>query len=151
MRKIILFAFLMSSFTFAQSFSLSFSTGDVDIDAHLSEVNNYAKVEYNSYKSDLSVQFGISEKEIDRYIYTEKISPGDLYFACALSSVSGKKVGDVIALSKKKKGWGAAAKELGIKPGSDEFHRLKSKSTGSIGKVKGNYYDNKKGKSKGKK
>lgn len=57
----------------------------------------------------------------------------------------------MLVLYNNKKGWGAVAIDLGIKPGSREFHRLKGKSISGIGKVKSKHWDNGKGKSKGKK
>jgi len=44
----------------------------------------------------------------------------------------------VLVLYNNKKGWGAVAIDLGIKPGSREFNRLKGKSISGIGKVKAN-------------
>jgi hypothetical protein len=35
-------------------------------------------------------------------------------------------VSEVVGLYSEKKGWGAVAKDLGIKPGSEEFHELKA-------------------------
>ena len=58
--------------------------------------------------------------------------------------------------SNKSKGWGAIAKEMGIKPGSAEFHAMKKsmKSKGgskSNSNGKSNSNDDNKGKGKGKK
>ncbi|MCK4465819.1 MAG: hypothetical protein KAU83_08910, partial [Bacteroidales bacterium] len=58
-----------------------------------------------------------------------------------LSKISGKPVDDVVEIYKvhKNKGWGYIAKQLGIKPGSPEFHKLKEnvKNKGSKSKNKG--------------
>lgn len=151
MFKIFSVIIFLSSFLFAQEMRVSFNTGDGDIDQYLQDVNSYGKAEFEFFKNDLSIKFGISTRDVDRYVYTEKVRPGDLYYACALSSVTGKKVKDVLVLYNNKKGWGAVAIDLGIKPGSREFHRLKGKSISGIGKVKSKHWDNGKGKSKGKK
>ncbi len=141
-----------SSFLFAQEVKVQFETGDPEINQHLKEVNAYAKAEYEMFKNDLSLKFGITTRDVDRYVREEKVRPGDLYYACALSSVAGKRVNDVIVLYKEKKGWGAVAQDLGIKPGSREFHVLKGKSISGIGKVKSKHTDNTRGnKPKGKK
>lgn len=150
MKNILLAIIFFSSIAVAQELKISFNTGDSDIDRHLTDINAYGKAEYDFFKKELSLKFGITAKEIDRYVYTEKVSPGDLYYACAISNTTGRKVNDVIVLYKDKKGWGAVAKELGIKPGSKEFHRLKSKSISGIGKVKSMHTDNGKGKGKSK-
>ena len=68
----------------------------------------------------------------------------------------GSNIDDVIISYKKnkEKGWGVIAKEMGIKPGSPEFHALKGKTKTrkdkgkSEGKGKGN--GNSKGKGNGK-
>lgn len=151
MNRIFLFAILISSFTFAQNLSLSFDTGDNEVDLYLNDVNAYAKANYDFFRKDLSLKFGISTRDVDRYVYKENVRPADLYYACAVSSITGRKVGDVIILYKDKKGWGAVAKELGIKPGSKEFHRLKSKSISGIGKVKSRNKENYRGNPRGKK
>ena len=151
MYKTLIIFILFSTFLFAQQLKIQFNTGDSDIDQHLQEVNTYGKVEYDFFKKELSLKFGITVREIDKYVYTEKINPGDLYYACAISSTTGKKVGDIISLYKNKKGWGAVAQEMGIKPGSKEFQKLKSKSISGIGKVKTMHTDNGQGKSKKKK
>jgi hypothetical protein len=130
---------------------VSFETGDDDINQHLNEVNAYAKAEYQFFKKDLSLKFGISTRDVDRFIYDEKVRPGDLYYACTMSNVTGKRVNDVLVLYKEKQGWGAVAQEYGIKPGSKEFHRLKGKSISGIGKVKSKHWNNGKMKSRGKK
>ncbi|HCY75893.1 MAG TPA: hypothetical protein DHV28_08215 [Ignavibacteriales bacterium] len=151
MRNIIFSFLFLSSFLFPQNLKVSFNTGDTDIDQYLNEVNSYAQSEYNFFKKDLSLKFGISTRDVDKYVYDNNVRPADLYYACAVSSVSNRNVGDVIVLYKDKKGWGAVAQELGIKPGSKEFHRLKSKSISGIGKVKSKHWDKGNGKLKGKK
>ena len=66
--------------------------------------------------------------------------------AFKLSEMSGKPVPDVVdAYDKNKsKGWGALAKELGIKPGSKEFHALKNKEDLYHGKYSESFEDRKK-------
>lgn len=149
MQKVVFSIIFLSSFLFAQEIRVSFETGDDEINQHLSEVNAYAKAEYQFFKKDLSLKFGISTREIDRYVYDEKVRPGDLYYACTMANVTGSSVNDVLVLYKEKHGWGAVAQEYGIKPGSKEFHRLKGKSMSGIGKVKSKHLYNSKGKSKG--
>jgi len=64
------------------------------------------------------------------------MEPADVYYASVLSSASGKPISDVVGLYKDKKGWGAVAKELGIKSGSEEFHELKANTMKKSGKDK---------------
>lgn len=151
MNRVILLVVLLSAFTFAQNLNISFDTGDDDIDSYLNDVNVYAKANYDFFRKNLSLKFGISTREVDRYIYKEKVQPADLYYACAVSGITGKRVDDILVLYKDKKGWGAVAKELGIKPGSKEFHRLKLKSISGIGTVKSRNKENFRGNPKGEK
>jgi hypothetical protein len=145
MRTVILFAILMSSFLFAQDLKYRIDTGDNDVNQYLQDVNAYGKVQYDFFKRNLSMKFGISIRDVDRYVYDEKIPPADVYYACALSSVTHKGIDDIIVLYKDKKGWGAVAKELGIKPGSREFHKLKEKSLSGIGKIRSRNKENYRG------
>jgi hypothetical protein len=62
-----------------------------------------------------------------------------------------RNIDDVIVLYKDKKGWGEVANDLGIKPGSREFFRLKGKSISGIGKVKSKIYDKGRDKMRGRK
>ena len=75
------------------------------------------------------------------------MEPAEIYFALELSKLSSRSIDQVVEIYEvnKDKGWGFIAKELGIKPGSPEFHSLKeqTKNKGAKGKSK-----SKKGKSK---
>jgi hypothetical protein len=53
---------------------------------------------------------------------------GDIYMALETSRITKKPIDEVIVVyqANKEKGWGAIAKELGIKPGSAEFKAMKS-------------------------
>ncbi|MDX1701966.1 MAG: hypothetical protein R3250_15170, partial [Melioribacteraceae bacterium] len=72
--------------------------------------------------------------------------------ASVLSSATDRPVSEVVELYSEKKGWGAVAKELGIKPGSEEFHELKANTMKETGKdkQKKNKVDKQKKKSKNK-
>jgi hypothetical protein len=54
-------------------------------------------------------------------------NPADAYIVLRLGEMSGKPPSQIYRKYKqnKGKGWGALAKSLGIKPGSEEFHALK--------------------------
>jgi len=82
-----------------------------------------------------------------------------VYMALEVGSITGKPVVEIanVYSVKKDKGWGVIAKELGIKPGSPEFHRLKNNAKKhKKGKDKDDKDENKhhehpgKGKGKGK-
>ncbi len=110
------------------SFSLSASTGDSDFDLTLSNINVEAKNSLPGFYSSMSVQFGTPPSQLDYLIYKMGFSPADAFMAIRLSILIGKPIETVCVTYDKHrhKGWGAIAKELGIKPGSKEFHQLKN-------------------------
>lgn len=133
---------LVANATFSQAQLLTFTatTGDVEMDDVLTEVHNNALKDIVSFKKDVSATFSLSTSKID--LTLKILSPGDLYMAAQVAASTNKPFDDVVKTyqSNKTKGWGAIAKDLGIKPGSPEFHAmkksLKSKkgSSGSKGK-----------------
>jgi len=140
----------------AQNFSLQAKSGDVELDASLDEINIKAKTDITLFKKDLSLEFNIGEPKIDKLIVDMKMSPADAYMTLQIADMT-KKEPDAVAKSytvNKDKGWGLIAKEMGIKPGSPEFHALKGKAKGkkdkgnSGGQGNGNGKGNGKGKKK---
>jgi cobalamin biosynthesis protein CbiG len=51
------------------------------------------------------------------------MEPADVYMTLELAEIANTSVDDIVSVYKanRGKGWGVIAKELGIKPGSDEF------------------------------
>ena len=133
---------LFSLFIIATTFSfgqISFKTGDSGLDAELNLANTEAKKDLPTFKSNLSAEFGISVPKIDGLLKT--MLPGEIVIAVKISNVANKPIDSVIDSYKrnKDKGWGVIAKEMGIKPGSPEFHALKGKKKkASPSKGKGN-------------
>jgi len=82
--------------------------------------------------------------------------PADAFMIFQIGHMSHQPLDKVYPVyeSHRKQGWGAMAKELGIKPGSPEFHALKNgdlhygREDGSHGKGKGKGKGNGKGKGK---
>jgi hypothetical protein len=141
MKKVLLVYSLVaiSLISFAQ---FPFNTGSVELDADLNKINTSAKLDFGSFKTNLTVSFNIEEKKIDFLRTSVKMEPAEIYFALELSKISQKPIDNVVEVYKtnKEKGWGFIAKQLGIKPGSPEFHQLKeiTKNKGSKGKGKKN-------------
>ena len=134
---IIMFLLINSYVSFGQEIaSINFNTGDKEIDTHLNDVNVYAAANYDLFKNDLNIKFGAAMDEVDKYIYREKVPPAEVYYGYCLSSSSGKSFSSVMKMRSDKKGWGAIAKDLGIKPGSEKFHALKSTTLKKINKEK---------------
>jgi hypothetical protein len=138
----------------AQNFSLQAKSGDVELDASLNDINIKAKADLTLFKKDLSLEFNIGEPKVDKLIVDMKMSPADAFMTLQLAQMT-KKEPDVVAQSftiNKDKGWGVIAKEMGIKPGSPEFHALKGKAKNKKDKGnKGGGEANGNGKGKGKK
>lgn len=114
----------------AQNFQLSAKSGDVELDANLNEINIKAKTDIQLFKKDLAIEFNIGEQKVDKMIVDMNMSPADAYMTLEVAKLT-KKEPDVVmnTFSKNKdKGWGVIAKEMGIKPGSPEFHALKGKT-----------------------
>ena len=140
MRKPVIFVFLLFLAVISNA-QISFNTGNAEFDADLNKINVNAKLDFGAFKTDLNLSYNISEKKIDYLSISVKMEPAEIYLTLELSKISGKPVDDVVEIYKvnKNKGWGYIAKQLGIKPGSPEFHKLKEniKNKGSKGKNKG--------------
>lgn len=133
------------------AFIIAFSAGaswagDFDFDVMLKEINVEAEADIGGYKARLAADFGTSEKTVSLMLEKERMKPGDAYMALRISNVARVPVETVIAEFRRNrdKGWGVIAKNLGIKPGSPEFHALKERGGGGGGKAQ-------KSKGKGKK
>jgi hypothetical protein len=120
--------------------------GDFD---WMKDFNIKAEADSSGFKARLSTRFKIGNTEINA-VLRKVDNSADAYMVLRLGEMSGKPTDDVITKYKsgKGKGWGSLAKSLGIKPGSAEFHALKSSDDLYNPKSK---VDNKgKGKGKGK-
>ena len=137
MKKIflILTAFCFN-FLIAQVNTFKPNTGDKEMDGFLSQVNADAQKDLNAFTGMIKNKFNIVKTDVDNLL--KDMLPGDVYMAAQVATVIGKPVTEVsVAYNKNKgKGWGQIAKEMGIKPGSPEFHKLK-KSMKSNGKGPG--------------
>jgi hypothetical protein len=118
------------------------------LDNFLDSVNVQARADLSGFAARISAQFGAPMAKVQAVIQTVR-QPADAFMVYQLSQFSGRepeRVMDVYSRGKGK-GWGVIAKELGIKPGSAEFHALKrgdlhftgrpSNSDDSPGKGKG--------------
>lgn len=116
---------LLASFCLAQEIKFNPRTGDVEMDGYLKSVNDKAQKDLGAFTTNVVNTFGIVKAEVEKLL--KKMVPGDVYMAAQVASMIGKPVTDVsdTYLKNKDKGWGAIAKEMGIKPGSPEFHKLK--------------------------
>jgi hypothetical protein len=97
--------------------------GDFD---WIKDFNIRAEADPSGFRARLAARFKIGDAEISA-VLSNVGGPADAYMVFRLAEMSAKPTGYVIEKyrSEKGKGWGVIAKNLGIKPGSKEFHALK--------------------------
>ena len=141
MKKVIIL-FLTVFLSVISNAQVSFNTGNAEFDSDLGKINADAKLDFGAFKTNLVLSYDISDKKIDHLSISVKMEPAEIYLALELTKLSGKSIDQVVEIYEvnKDKGWGFIAKELGIKPGSPEFHKLKedTKNKGAKGKSKSN-------------
>lgn len=117
----------------------TYNSGDTEIDANLKVVNTSGNKNLSTFKLDITKSFGVPMPKVD-LCFAAGMNAGDVYFAFELSSISRKPIETIITSYKKNKskGWGVIAKEMGIKPGSDAFHKLKGNCKSKGDKAKSN-------------
>ena len=127
------------------SLSLNFSVAAAGEFSWLKNLNIEAVADPSGFRARLATRFRIGEKKV-KAIIDDVSKPSDAYMVLRLGELSHRHVDDVMTgyRTHRKKGWGAIAKRLGIKPGSRDFHALKR------GHDLGYSSDNSKGKSSGK-
>ncbi len=125
-----------------------YNTGDDDLNKTLISIDAEASINFGAFRADISGSYNVAEKKIDYLTANVGMTAGDIYMVVEIARITGKTIDQVVVVyqNDRGKGWGAMAKELGIKPGSPEFHALKgnAKSKGPMG----NQGNNGKGKSK---
>jgi hypothetical protein len=102
------------------------SVSRADLDGFLSNLNVQAQADLPGFKAKLSAQFGVPMPRIETIVSQVRL-PGDAFMCLELGRMANKPPETVVQTYQrgKGKGWGVLAKELGIKPGSAEFHALK--------------------------
>jgi hypothetical protein len=140
-KKLFSFLFVISLSLFIFSPVLASS----DLDSFIKSVNVQAQADLGAFKVRLSTQFGVPVPKVEAIMASVR-TPGDAYMCFRVGRVASKPV-EVVTKeyqANKGKGWGVIAKNLGIKPGSKEFHALKK------GDLNGHDSESGKGKGKGK-
>lgn len=132
MKKLLLI--LAAIFVFGSGYSQTISfnprTGDVDMDGFLKDISTKAKNDINDFINNATTTFNIAKDKVEGLI--KIMDPGDVFMTLQTAQVINKPVDEVkdAYMRAKDKGWGQIAKDLGIKPGSAEFHALKNKMKG---------------------
>jgi len=113
-----------------------------DLDSFIGSLNVQAQADLGGFKVKLSSQFGVPVPQVESVIARVR-TPADAYMVLKVGEVARQPQETVLKeySANKGKGWGVIAKNLGIKPGSKEFHELKrgfdSGESGKGGKGKG--------------
>lgn len=96
------------------------------LDAFLKNLNIQARADMNGFAVKVGVQFGVPEAQV-RVVLGKVSEPADAFMVFQLGQMAKQPTETVMRVyqSGKGHGWGTLAKELGIKPGSAEFHALK--------------------------
>jgi len=106
-------------------------SGDPTLDAVLTTINELFGDEPDYYVEQIVHETRAPQRYVREYIVERDYAPADVYMIGELSQLSGRSFTDVASTfdANRGRGWGAMAKELGIKPGSAQFHQLKSGTT----------------------
>ena len=127
-------------------------TGDTMLDTTLGDLNVQTHGDnLSEFISNLSLSYNVPRLKIEYLIDEVKMTPADAYMTIGLAKIANRSIDEVVDEYKanKGKGWGVIAKQLGIKPGSKEFHALKNGGSDELEKVKkGKDKDKSKGKDK---
>lgn len=117
-----LIGLVMSMSLYAQTYK----SGDATLDANLKSITLEANKDLATFKTNVVVTYGTTLDKVNS-LFTAGMAAGDVVISFEIIKITKKPIADVIRVYKasKSKGWGAMAKELGIKPGSAEFHKLK--------------------------
>jgi hypothetical protein len=120
------------------------------LESFLDNLNIKARADMSGFSVKLATQFGVPLPQVQAIIKTVE-APADAFMCLQLGQMTNKRPETVVQTYKtnKGKGWGVIAKELGIKPGSPEFHALKRGDFVFTGEPSGGT-GNGKGKGKGK-
>jgi hypothetical protein len=159
MKKLLLSVFMLNlclaPLTFAGEKAIT--TGDAHLDGDLQYLNEAAQKNLKGFCNDLSYHYDAEAGVVERLINIAGMAPADVYMAAKVRILSHRSWDEVLREYKENngKGWGVIAKNLGIKPGSREFHELKDDDSGMIALAKGKKgkgnKDKDKDKNKGKK
>ena len=119
------------------------------LESFLDGVEVRASKDMGSFRADLRLTFDVSNGTLDG-LFEVMSKPSDVYMCLRIGEVAKQPVEVVVEEHQKHKGqgWGVIAKNLGIKPGSEEFHALKagrlSSNSGGGSSDNGNKGKNKK-------
>lgn len=100
---------------------------DRELNNFVNNLNVQAEADLGAFRVKLSSHFGVPMSQVNVLLKTVD-RPADAYMCLRVAQLSNQPTEVVVKEYKanKGRGWGVIAKNLGIKPGSKEFHELKS-------------------------
>lgn len=124
------------------AFGFNPRSGDAWIDAQLGDVNVFARGNLDGYVDEVVVSTGAPRHYVRDMVVDRGWAPGDIYYACLIARQLGLPCANVVDAYEREmrgrgRGWGVLAQELGIRPGSAEFHALKGGVGQGNGRMKG--------------
>jgi len=118
MKKLILFLLIITSFTaYAQKNGFR---------SYRNHADRYGTDNPALFSQMLARQYNLNESAIGDLHRKFNRNWGDLALGLEMGHLSKKPMDTVFGTYENNRGWGNIAKDLGIKPGSEEFHRMKS-------------------------
>jgi len=104
-----------------------YNTGDPELDKTLITLDTEASISFGAFKANISSRYHVSAGMIEYLTVDIGMTSGDIYLTLEIAEITKKSVNQVVVAyeSNKGQGWGVIARELGIEPGSIEFHILK--------------------------
>lgn len=120
----IMFAFICMG---ALPWFAQYDMGDVELNESVNTVVTKAKIRFSEFKTFICQNYNVGRDKYDVWQNSLGMNLGDIYLMVEIAKVSRRSQDDVIASFKKNKaqGWGAIAKEFGVRPGTDAFEVLK--------------------------
>ena len=113
----------------AQDFTVNWNprSGDVWMDTWLGDMNRYGTRYRDPFVDEMVRYHGAPRDLVNDLLINRRWAPGDVYMACNIAAIIGRPCRYVADIYERDRGngWGNIAKQMGIKPGSPEFHRLK--------------------------
>lgn len=131
------------------SSSAQFDTGDAQLDATLAQVDANASANMESFKKEMTDKYKVDKSKMEEWM-KGGMKPGDVYMTLETARASKKPVDDVAKSYQENKGqgWGAVARQMGIKPGSPEFKAMKANADKQASKGKSKQKSKKESKQK---
>jgi hypothetical protein len=129
---------IVSSLAFLLCVLFSVSPARADLNSFMSGLNVQAQADLPGFQLKISAQFGVPLPQVQTVVQ-QVAQPADAFMVFQLGEMAQKPPETVVQTytANKTKGWGVIAQQLGIKPGSPEFHALKAGNLQFTGKRSG--------------